>query len=109
MRLEECDGLFSQQALDMVSKPGGYSSGLDLLDPVTGKLMSLYDPEVPLALAEHLLNVHSEANGHAAKGWEASMAAVGQDLHIRCDEVQQRCEKLQRRCEELERRLAERG
>ena len=83
------EDLFTAEALAAAATPGGYDGGL-AHDSVTGRSMHLEDPDVPLGLADHILEAHSEARARVAKGWEATLANLAQDLWVRCSVLEER-------------------
>ena len=89
MTRDGIEEMFSAQALESAAKPGGYTGCL-ARDSVTGKSMHLEDPAVPLGLAEHILEAHSNARARDAHGWEATLADLAQDLWVRCSVQEER-------------------
>jgi len=92
MRRADLDNTYSLEALEAVAAPGGYTSP-GLCDSVTGRLMSLSIPGVPLALADHILWAHSDGRSpecFKAPSWDATLADLAQDLLLRCNKLEQR-------------------
>src|SRR5262245_15810999 len=91
VNLEE---LYTAEALEVAQSPGGYGHhAID--DPITGRSMWLEELDVPLALANLVLEAHSVARAserHLVSPWERTLEDLCDGLYVRCSELERRLE-----------------
>ena len=83
------EDVYSDAALEMIERPGGYThESLD--DPITGRSLWLEELHVPLDLANRILEAHSvdrASTRHRVPPWEATLEDLADDLYVRCTEL----------------------
>lgn len=92
MNDDDLEDLYTAEALAKIQTPGGYQH-FETDDPITGKSMWLEEPDVPLVLANLILEAHSVARAKAryrVTPWEATLEDLCDDLYVRCSVLEER-------------------